>query len=359
MTDGPHDRDPERTEGGYPPAEALVAAFRKALRNGVKSDSETDRSAATPEQQDTSSLPTESPDVGPWHTTKSREAWAKETLAAFRKAAETVWGPNREDENPSVEEKSADETAASDRPDAHPSEIPEWQKEEETEAVPDDSSSGTAEGPEDPEAEAAALALAFRRAFFKRRVRHDPRSEGPERAALDHATRTTTALPPRPNPSFLWVTDDPHDSAAAVGPDSLSGERARDAEAFLLQGEGAEPCRLLRRIRQHSEARVFLKPVFWRRVDGQTSLVADHVDGVWTPQSSADDLRALRERATAINQRIRDVGEAEEGADISAERRVVQFVATRADEFAPRGPTEDGGALLYPKLTPLLPPNDP
>jgi hypothetical protein len=44
--------------------------------------------------------------------------------------------------------------------------------------------------------------------------------------------------------------------------------------------------------------------------------------------------------------------------DTSAERRVVQFVATRADAFAPRRADEDGGDLLYPTLTPLLPSND-
>jgi hypothetical protein len=87
-------------------------------------------------------------------------------------------------------------------------------------------------------------------------------------------------------------------------------------------------------------------------------LVADHVDGVWTPQSSEDELRALRERATAINRRIHDVVGADGRVDTSAERRVVQFVATRADAFAPSRADEDGGDLLYPTLTPLLPSND-
>jgi hypothetical protein len=210
------------------------------------------------------------------------------------------------------------------------------------------------EGPETKD----ALALAFRRAFFKRRVRYDERYERSERSDPDPTINETDALPPRPDPSFLWITDQPHGGGPAVGTESMGGERARGAEAFLLRGGGAEPCRLLRRIRQHSEPQVYLKPVFWRRVGDQTSLVADHVDGVWTPQSSEDELRALRERATAINRRIHDVVGADGRVDTSAERRVVQFVATRADAFAPSRADEDGGDLLYPTLTPLLPSND-
>jgi hypothetical protein len=173
------------------------------------------------------------------------------------------------------------------------------------------------------------------------------------------AISKAATLPPRPDPSFLWVTDQPHGEGPTVGAESLAEGRARDAGAFLLRGGGTEPCRLLRRIRQHSEPHVFLKPVFWRRAADQTSLVADHVDGVWTPESLEDDLQALRVRATAINRRARDVVEAEEGTDASAERRVVQFIATRVDTFAPRRLHDDGEGLLYPKLTPLLPPEDP
>lgn len=355
MTDGPQNSDAGLAEGTCPPPEALVAAVQKARRNGVSPEGETDR-PATPEQNGASSPSAGAPSPGPWHTAESREAWARETLAAFRKAAETVWGPNRGDGSTSAEAKASEDPPTDDQGGARSPERPERREEGEAEATPDDPA-GMMEALGEPEAE-DVLTLAFRRAFFKRRVRYDGRYEKSEQADPDSTTNEPAALPPRPDPSFLWITDQPHGEGPAVGTESLGGERARGAEAFLLRGGGAGPCRLLRRIRQHSEPQVYLKPVFWRRVGDQTSLVADHVDGVWTPQSSEDELRALRERATAINRRIHDVVGADGRVDTGAERRVVQFVATRADAFAPRRPDEDGGDLLYPTLTPLLPPND-
>jgi len=358
MTEAPHENDAGRPENTCPPAGALVAAFRKAFRNGVNDEGERGPGAA-PKQNGTPAPSDQPSEAGPWRDMESPEAWAEETIAAFRKAAENVWGRRQargsDAEESSPEQKRGKGDAESGRPGTHPADTPAVQKNDEAEAAPDEPSSaegGSGEAPAEDDAERRALA--FRRAFFKRRVRH----EVPKRTGSGTAEAEAAALPPRPDASFLWVTNQPRSGTTAVETKDLSDERARRADAFLLRGTGADPCRLLRRIRQHAEPRVYLKPVFWRRDDAQMSMVADHVDGVWTPQSPRETLRALRERAAAINRRVRDVVEGEGRMDAGADRRVAQFVGTRTDEFAPRPSKNGGNRLLYPKLSPLLDPVD-
>ena len=235
---------------------------------------------------------------------------------------------------------------------------------------------GPAEEPREQAAERETdspddLALAFRRALSKRgRASADESSPGGEhreaersvetspeaeaRASTEESTPLVSAspFPPRPASAFLWVTDASPDASGALSIEELSEPRARAAEAFLLRGDGDRPYRLLQRIRGHSEASVYLKPVFWRRAEGERSPVADHVDGTWTSGADEETLDALREQAATINKRVSALIEPEGTEAGNPERRVLRFVATRSAEFAPRRGEDQG--IVYPKLTPLL-----
>lgn len=227
---------------------------------------------------------------------------------------------------------------------------------------------GPAEEPREQAAESETdspddLALAFRRALSKRgRASADEPSPGGEHREAERSVETSPEAEARASTEestplvsaspFLWVTDAPSDASGVLSIEELSEPRARQAEAFLLRGDGDRPYRLLQRIRGHSEASVYLKPVFWRRAEGERSPVADHVDGTWTSGADEKTLDALREQAATINKRVSALIEPE-GTEVgNAERRVLQFVATRSAEFAPRRGEDQG--IVYPKLTPLL-----
>jgi len=251
---------------------------------------------------------------------------------------------------------------------------PEEEPTIEIEPRPEEKPSGLAEREaEAPESGSAEdLAPAFRRALSERAqsepgaAEEVPEEEVPEEEVPEEGGHGREGPPPspagssRPGASYLWVTDRPSDQQGAdlrgersgtVSVEQLSGPRAAEAEAFLLRGGGERPYRLLRRIRGHPKASVYLKPVFWRRGEGERSPVSMHVDGEWT---GGEKLDALRERAAEINRRIEAVGEAGEAGEGGVELRVLRFVATRDREFFPRQPEGRGGRFVYPKLTPLL-----
>ena len=271
--------------------------------------------------------------------------WADETLAAFHKADGDVWD-DRVDRY--AQEQGSAEMASVERATELPERLPaslDTGEEAEDEAASGDLG-GEAARLDAPTDSSEDLALAFRQAFYRRRVRH----KAVNRTASVGASGRTDALPPRPASSFLWVTSNGHDRTTSVDVRSLDGRRARRAKAFLLRGDDEAPRRLLSRIRRHSEPRIFLKPVFcWGRAEGAAPVV-NHVDGMWTPRADRQALRGLRERAATINRRIRDVIASEGSVDSDVER-LLRFVVTRTDTFAPRRGEE---GILYPKLAPLL-----
>ena len=337
MTDAPLDNPPGPPPRMPPPPELVIDAFRKARGARTGQGARPESSAESPRGTGEDGLPSGSSDETDADLLQNSdaardeatvEAWAEETLAAFRAADGEVWnGPASEQtKSPGPADTGSEESE----------EGPAEEMKEET-----DRPSELNEASDD-------RALAFRRAFYKRRVRHEtdtPAGAGPR-------SRRTDAFPSRPASSFLWVTGRSGGGTTSVGIQNLSGLRARRAGAFLLRGEGKAPYRRLRRIRHHPEPRIFLKPVFWRAGADQESPVVDHVDGTWTPQAPPEALQALRECAATINRRIRDVVEDDEAAvGTDAEQRLLCFIATRTDAFSRR---RVGEGVVYPRLTPLL-----
>jgi len=368
-----NEASPNDADGVGPSVEAIVAAFRKAAggraRRGDPRQPVSDRSALEP-----LSIPAMSP-----------AEMIDETITAFRKAerrAAERSGKLREAKTeasavPPGARSPADKTSPSRR--RSEAEAPEAVRgakpSGETPGAP--AQAGTAQERADTGETNSSddLALAFRRALSKREhasegsspvegERHEPEvSDGTSpdaerRPSPEHGTPliSPSTLPARPDPSFLWVADSSFAETAAVSVEALSEPRVREAGALLLRGGGDHPYQLLKRIRRHPEASVYLKPVFWRRTPGQQSPVADHVDGTWTPDASEETLDALRAQAATINQRVSDLGEVEDAEAEDAELRVVRFVATRSVEFAPRRGAEEGAKErgVYPKLAPLL-----
>lgn len=185
-----------------------------------------------------------------------------------------------------------------------------------------------------------------------------PASEEVEMSAGPASSEASTSddspsFSSRPDPSFLWVTAQPTDHSAAISVDRLGEERAKNANAFLLRGRGEKLYKLLTRIRSHSAMGVYLKPVFWRRIEGVRSPVAPHVDGEWT-RDEREVFSALRGQASSINQRVNDLIETggEQGGGM--ELRVLRFMSTRNHEFTPQRTVENADGFVYPKLSPLL-----
>lgn len=357
MTDAPLD-NPPGSPPRMPSPELVIAAFQKARRVWAGQGARPESSAESLRGTEEDGLPSgssEETDADLLQNSDAAgdaapaEAWAEETLAAFRAADGVDWnGPAGEHTKGSG---SADtDSEESEEGPAETAEMPSVSSESESgpEVTP-----GTAEEMEEEtdwpnELNEASddRALAFRRAFYKRRVRHEP-----DNPAGSSPPRTV-AFPSRPASSFLWVTGRSGGGTTSVGIQDLSGLRPRRAGAFLLRGEGKAPYRRLRRIRHHPEPRIFLKPVFWRAGADQESPVVDHVDGTWTPQAPPEALQALRECAATINRRIRDVVEDDEAAvGTDAEQRLLCFIATRTDAFSRR---RVGEGVVYPRLTPLL-----
>lgn len=351
MMDVPLDPESGSAPGASPSPERLVAAVRTVME--TRTDQETDQEQKRGPRAEAVKSP---PDPDDEETGESYERttigpealvdWADETVDAFREAGGGGWGRY---DDPHTQDRGSVGAAAGD----DLAEVPKRLS-----APPDSEDGGedkTADGDIDEETAwprtsndpSEDLALAFRQAFFRRRVRHRPLGRA---GAADKSYRTT-AFPPRPASSFLWVTGTPKEDAMSVGVRRLTGPQARRAGAFLLRGDGEAAARLLGRIRRHADPRVFLKPVFWRRGADRTSPLADHVDGTWMPQADRQALRGLRERAATINRRIRDVMAEGTTTGANPQRRLLRFVATRTDEFAPR---RVNGDLVYPKLTPLL-----
>ncbi len=302
--------------------ETVTAAFQKITEDRMEK-TEPERPSAAEPVREMSSTPTCSP-----------AEMVKETIAAFRKAARRTAKRRAEkrQEGERSETRSTEEPAGDETRKAADAEEDEERTEEAETCSPED------------------LAPEFRRALSERgraAKREDSSKETP-------ASEETSSCFPLPDSSFLWVTDSPTDTSAAISVEDLSAPRAQEAEAFLLRGGGKQPYRLLKRIRRHPEATIYLKPVFWRRTPGQQSPVAAHVDGTWTPETDRDALSALQEHATTINRRIRDLvetGGVEEGG---VELRVLRFIATRDEEFAPRRTEGNEDEFVYPKLSPLL-----
>lgn len=358
MTDAPLDNSPG-SPPRMPPPELVIAAFQKARRawagQGARPESSAESSRGTEED----GLPSgsgEETDTGLLQNSDADTAgsWAEETLAAFRAADGVAWngpagdhttgdhtkGPGSADTDSEESEEGPAETAET------PSASSESESGPEATPVSAEEMEEETDRPDELNEASDDCALAFRRAFYKRRVRHET-----DNPAGSSPTRTV-AFPSRPASSFLWVTGRSEGGTTSVGIQNLSGLRARRAGAFLLRGEGKAPYRRLRRIRHHPEPRIFLKPVFWRAGADQESPVVDHVDGTWTPQTPPEALQALRECAATINRRIRDVVEDDEAAvGTDAEQRLLCFIATRTDEFSRR---RVGEGVVYPRLTPLL-----
>jgi len=348
MTDTPNDNESGRALEKYPPPERLVAAFLKAT--GRRDDEGGETEPQTPPQKNGSppgSVESTDGEVPPNRERMPFEGWVEETLIAFRLAGGTVWHDKSDNHSQTsnsggmVSKRGSLESSK-----ALPAPV------ESSEGTGKDTESSREPGNEtvwpevvDPATPSEDLALAFRQAFYRRRVRHETANQA------DSADKTprTASFPPRPATSFLWVTAGSQANSRSIAIQNLSGIRARRAGAFLLCGKGEEPYRLLRRIRHNPDPLISLKPVFWRSGADQASPVSDHVDGTWTPQSDREALRTLRERAATINRRIRAVVEREEEA--GGERRLLHFVATRSNEFAPR---RRKGGIVYPKLTPLV-----
>jgi len=193
-----------------------------------------------------------------------------------------------------------------------------------------------------------SLAPAFRQALSERAKRR----------------KDSSRQPPLPE-SFRWVADAAEDlpdsfPASHWLPAKRLGERSvpaavTDADAFLLAGEGQRPYEWLMHIRGHAEMGVYLKPIFWHRAKADDpSPGALHADGTWGPETSPEAMQGLWEQANAINRRIENLRELGGEARGGAEHRVLQFVATRDDAFAPHRVAETKDGLVYPKLSPLL-----
>jgi len=340
------DASPNDADGGGPSVEAIVAAFRKAAGGRVRRAVPGKRSSARSVLQ-----PPSTPAMSP-------EEIVEGTIAAFRKAGRRTV---ERSETSRTEDSGAEETDT-DPPETSPGEVSGGPTAgEETREQAEENGTGA---PDD-------LALAFRRALSKRgQASADDPPPGGERREVEGSVETspevesrpstgegtplvsTSSFPPRPAPSFLWATDASPGTPEAISVEELSAPRARAAKGFLLEGDGNRPYRLLTRIRGHPKTSIYLKPVFWRRAEGQQSPVADHVDGIWAPGAGEETLDALRERATTINQRVSALSKPEGATAESMAHRMLQFVVTRSAEFAPRRGEE--GQIVYSKLTPLL-----
>ena len=311
-----------QAEESHPLIETVTAAFRKTTE-GRGEKTESDRPSATEPVREMPSAPTWSP-----------AEVVEETITAFRKAARRTVKrraeKRRDEERP--ETRSTEEPSRNEPGKANAEEEGEERADEPKTCSPED------------------LAPEFRRALSERGRAAEKETSSEETPAMEEASSNL----PLPDSSFLWVTDSPTAPSAAISVEDLSEPRAQEAEAFLLQGDGTQPYQLLKRIRRHPEANVYLKPVFWRRAPGQQSPVAAHVDGTWTPDTDRDALSALRKHATTINRRIRDLAEKGGVEEGGVERRVLRFVATRDEEFSPRRTEEPGVEFVYPKLSPLL-----
>jgi len=336
--------------GPLPSPERIVAALRTAIGAGGEQGPRPTPSRRTTQNDGVPSGFGDDEKPGPLQKedAEATKAWVEDTVDAFRAAGGEIWTGAADDQaqgggavDPVPEERPAGATGPS-------------PASSESEREPAGTSvSGGAVGEETRQSDEGAdapddLALAFRRAFYARRVRR----RRPSQTGSSEESPRSAAVPARPASSFLWITGRSEGSTTAIGIHSLSGSRARRAGAFLLRGAGKTPYHHLKRIRHHPDPRIFLKPVFWRADADRESPVADHVDGTWTPEATKGTLRALRERAVTINRRIRDAveeGEARVGTD--AERRLLFFVATRTEAFSRR---RVGGSVVYPRLTPLL-----
>ncbi|WP_263840813.1 hypothetical protein [Salinibacter sp.] len=333
-----------------PSPERIVAALRTAIGAGREQEPRPTPSRRTTQNDGGPSGLGDDEKPGPLQKgdAEATKAWVEETVDAFRAAGGEI-PPGAAD----------DQAQGLDAADPVPEEGPvgptgpspaSAESERETAGK---SVSGGAVGEETRQSDEGAdapddLALAFRRAFYARRVRR----RRPSQTGSSEESPRSVAAPARPASSFLWITGRSEGRTAAIGIHGLSGPRARRAGAFLLRGRGKTPYHHLRRIRHHPDPRIFLKPVFWRADAGWDSPVADHVDGTWTPEANKGTLRALRERAVTINRRIRDaLEEGEARAGTNAERRLLFFVATRTEAFSRR---RVGGSVVYPRLTPLL-----
>ncbi len=354
MADVSFHNDP-RPVSQVPSPELVLGAYRKAIGRRERHTSHLQRQGETQQQGLALGRPPSAvndEEQGPELVQKSKagavETWVEETLTAFRTAGGEI-GNGRADQQTRdqtpVEGMSEENSAGAPGPRPAPSEA-------ETERKNGSASDGSVTDEPDRSGElkegAEDRARAFRRAFYRRRVRH----ASPDQTGADEKSFPTIVFPARPAPSFLWVSGRSDGSTTSVGIQHLAGSRAQRAGAFLLRGGEKGAYRLLRGIRHHPEPRIFLKPVFSRGSAAAESSVADHVDGTWTPRAGRDALRALRERAAAIHRRIRDVVAGDEVATgTNAERRLLRFVATRTDEFAPRRVGRD---TVYPGLMPLL-----
>ena len=333
--------EPDPSRGTNSSVEALVAAFRKVAGRQKTQEFAEEEAVPTPSKRPLS------------ESSRSVADIVKETMEAFRKMSGRM--EKRSAEERSEEEKRGEASkaqAARHRPEDGAgrssqrgrSDLAEASVEEAPSERPAAKSEGEDGGKTQDESGAAEdLAPAFREALAER---------GPSsgtNAGVD-VSEGALSLPA----SFLWVTDQPDDAADAVSVEHLAEPVALGAEAFLLRGGGTRPFQLLQRIRSHPDLAVSLKPVFWRRAEGEQSPVADHVDGTWTPQMDQEALTSLRERAAVINRRLGDLIEVGGGDRTQIELRVLQFLATRPERIAPRRTVENEDGFLYPKLSPLL-----
>lgn len=179
------------------------------------------------------------------------------------------------------------------------------------------------------------------------------RGASTDRSRASSSERPSSERPSRPDESFLWVTDRPESDSTSVSIDHLSEPQAREAEAFLVEGDGARPYKILTHIRGHSEMSVYLKPVFWVHAVGEESKVSEHVDGEWA-RDGRSELEALRRQAATINRRIRNIAGSGGREDSGVELRVLRFMSTRGHEVVPHRTEKHSDGFVYPKLTPLL-----
>jgi hypothetical protein len=292
--------------------EALLAALRKATSTASRK-----RDTAQSTAADASSPAALSP---------SRASTVAKTLAAFRDAARRALQEQGEPTLPAVDDSSAPGETSDETPRAgEPVEVDE------------------------------SLAPDFRRALSEREraARRVPSTDAS--GQFDEASSLPNA--------FLWITDPAERPSALPDDQCLPVQRlveppapvaAREADAFLLAGEGHQPYRRLAQIRQHPEPDVYLKPVFWRRPEAASSPVAPHVDDAWSPAAAPETVRALRETAATINQRIDALRELDAGDAEGREHRVLRLVATRSDAFAPQRERDGDAPIVYPMLSPLL-----
>ncbi len=285
---------------GPPPSpERIVAALRTAIGAGREQGPRPTPSRRTTQNDGVPSGFGDDEKPGPLQKedAEATKAWGEETVDAFRAAGGEIWTGAADDQAQGV---GAADPVPEERPAGATGPSP---ASSESEREPAGTSvSGGAVGEETRQSDEGAdapddLALAFRRAFYARRVRR----RRPSQTSSSGESPRSAAVPARPASSFLWITGHSEGSTTAIGIHSLSGPRARRAGAFLLRGAGKTPYHHLKRIRHHPDPRIFLKPVFWRADADRESPVADHVDGTWTPEATKGTLRALRERAVTIN----------------------------------------------------------